>query len=362
MRFIYVLNNIQHCYPSLSKVFTKPYFGIFSRPKNLIIHIGNKCNANCIYCYNNNNQTRTELATRDWIKIIDVAAKMGIKSIAFSGGEPFLHTDFYYLLKHAAEKISFISIFTNGSLINDDCIQEIKKLDSNIQMVIKFDSPLTYGKHTGRPEMFQKMKEGINLCVNQEINVVAFITLTKYNIGYLEEIIESAVEMGAYPFIERFIPIEDSIINKDLEIDENDWEKALELSKKLYSRYTDSYEKLNYLNGCDCGCFTDLISITYDGYVLPCPFFPIEENLGNIKEKSLKDLWEVYKRKRKNWLKIPIGCDKCEKKYFCGGGCKTYAYLKYGNTDNKDPLCKGRIRPTYCHVGFLAASLKKGLR
>lgn len=353
---------ILNCYPSFSEVLQKAYYGLFSWPKNLIIHINTDCNYNCIYCYSQRKLKGKDLVTEEWIKTIDVAAKMGIESIGFSGGEPFLHPDFYFLLSHAAEKMSFISIFTNGSLITEEWIEQIKRLNANVQMVIKFDSPVTYGKHSGKPEMFQKMKDGMNLCIKDELSVVAFITLTKYNIEYLENIIESALEIGAYPFIERFTPIKDNKINRDLEINGNDWEKALRLIFELYSEYGNLYDSLNYPKGSACGCFTNLMSITSDGFVVPCPFFPIEENLGNIKEKSLNDVWKEYKKKRKNWLKIPEECAICEKKYLCGGGCKTYTFQKYGAVNYKDPLCTGRIPPTYCHVAFLAASLKKGFR
>lgn len=355
------MQKILNCYPFLSKVLQKAYYGLFSGPKNLVIHLGNGCNYNCIYCYSEGKANGKELTANDWTKIIDVAAEMGIKNIGFSGGEPFLNPDFCFLLSYAAEKVPFINIITNGSLINEEWIQKIKKLDVNIQMMIKFDSPLTYGKHTRRPGMFEKIEDTIKRFSKQEITVIAIIVLTKYNIRLLAEIMKSAVEMGAYPLIERFIPIKDAQTNRDIEIDEKDWEKALRLCMKLYSGYTYFNRSLIPLKGSLCGCFTNSMSITSDGFVLPCPIFPIEQNLGNVKDKSLKDIWKEYKKKRKNWLKIPGECDTCEKKYLCGGGCKTHTYLKYETTDNKDPLCTG-IPPTYCHVAFLAASLKKGLR
>lgn len=352
-------------FPSIPKLLQNAYYSVFPGPKNLIVHIGNECNYDCIYCYNNRKITEKELVTDEWIKIMDVAAKMGIETIGFSGGEPFLHPDFFFLISYAAKKFSNITIFTNGSLINEDWIRQIKKLNSNIQIVIKFDSPLVYGKHTGRPEMFQKMKDGINICLRENFSIVAFITLTKYNMGHLEDMIKSAVDIGVYPFIERFNPVEDPQTNKDLEIDDKDWEKALRLSMKLYSGYnyyTYLEKSLIPLKGSSCGCFTNLISITSDGFVLPCPFFPVKDSLGNIKEKSLKNIWKEYSKKRKNWLKTPEECDICENKNVCDGGCKTHTYLKYGTTDKKDPLCTGKIPPTYCHIAFLAASLKKGLK
>jgi len=250
-------------------------------------------------------------------------------------------------------------IFTNGSQITEKWIQKIKKLDSEINMVIHFDSPSSYGKHTGRPKMFEKMVDAIRKCVEYDLTVVAFITLTKYNSKYIEDMVKSVIELGAYPFVERYIPVKDPETNKELEVDSKDLENASKLFREIYSDVSELYEYLSYQQRTLCGCYRSTISITYEGYVLPCPYLPKRASIGNIKDKSLNELWKEYKKQQKIWFKIPETCKKCDKKYLCGGGCKTYSYLKYNTMNEKDPLCTGEIPPTYCHIAFLAANLEQ---
>jgi radical SAM protein with 4Fe4S-binding SPASM domain len=285
---------------------------------------------------------------------------MGVNNVHFSGGEPFLFPDFHKLLTYASKKVPNITIYTNGALIDEEWIKKIRKLDSQVTLLFKFDSPHTYEKHTGSQGTFEKVMGTMKKFVESDLTVIAFITLTKYNIKYLVEMINNAVDLGAYPILERYMAREHSTINKELEITEGDWKKALSFSMELYKDLSKDFEETGFMRKGLCSCYRDLIAITHDGHVLPCPFLPLKTNLGNIKEKPLNEIWKNYETKRKDWLRTPDSCVKCKFVNMCGGGCKAYTFLKHGNVSKKDPFCNREIPPNYCHIGFIAAN--KGLK
>ncbi|MHA2326014.1 MAG: SPASM domain-containing protein, partial [Promethearchaeota archaeon] len=272
--------------------------------------------------------------------------------------EPFLHPDFYSILMFSAEKVPSISIYTNGSLITDKWIRKIKSLTGEIKIGIKFDSPLTYESHTLGQVPFEKVESNIRKCVNNNLPVIAFITVTKLNSRYVGDMIKSSIDLGAFPVLERYNPVKDPQINQILEIDKKDWSRALSMYSHFYSDISNVYETAKILHRGLCECYRNVVSITSDGYVLPCAFLPVKQSLGNIKEESLSEIWLEYEKRRQEWFMIPEECKECEKAYLCGGGCKTHSYLKYGNMNEKDPLCSGKILPLYSRMGGLSISKK----
>ncbi|PSK93746.1 4Fe-4S single cluster protein [Murinocardiopsis flavida] len=82
----------------------------------LWLEITTKCQLNCVHCYNNSGPEGTHgtLSLNDWAQILDDAARAGISSIQFIGGEVTLHPDLEQLVYHAvAVGIAHIEVYSN---------------------------------------------------------------------------------------------------------------------------------------------------------------------------------------------------------------------------------------------------------
>ena len=77
-----------------------------------------RCNCNCIMCSvaTKNNQDKTEESFKEVKRDIDIAAKLGANTFAFSGGEPTLREDLLQLVRYARKKIPNIEIQSNGRM------------------------------------------------------------------------------------------------------------------------------------------------------------------------------------------------------------------------------------------------------
>jgi radical SAM protein with 4Fe4S-binding SPASM domain len=98
------------------------------RPRHTDIETTNLCNASCIMC------PRTKMTRKQGVmsfetfqKIIDYCLKNNIKSILLSVfGEPLIDKGFFDKIKYAkARGIEKVSFFTNGSLMNEECQEQI---------------------------------------------------------------------------------------------------------------------------------------------------------------------------------------------------------------------------------------------
>ncbi len=82
---------------------------------------GTLCNIACKHCFNNsgpNVRTFGFLTVEQVRREIEAAARMGVKEMFFTGGEPFLHPQLVEMLKLSLEHAP-TTVLTNGMLIND---------------------------------------------------------------------------------------------------------------------------------------------------------------------------------------------------------------------------------------------------
>lgn len=109
----------------------------------------NNCNLNCDYCFQRGcKRNSTSISKEDVISFLNYIEKTnndGRIIIDFLGGEPFLYKDvFCGIIDSTHNKIneltknSYVSIFTNGTLCDDNIIQSILKI-KNVRVVITQD-------------------------------------------------------------------------------------------------------------------------------------------------------------------------------------------------------------------------------
>ena len=101
-----------------------------ARPCPLICHweLTYRCNLNCIHCFNDKKKINDELKFSEVQEIIDQLKEEGCLHIVFTGGEPFMRGDFMDIYHYAVSKGFMVSIFTNGTLIDDSIIEYVKKM------------------------------------------------------------------------------------------------------------------------------------------------------------------------------------------------------------------------------------------
>jgi cyclic pyranopterin phosphate synthase len=87
---------------------------------NIRLSITDRCNMNCSYCHNEGQSSRIGkgLEFKNFLKIISVARKFGLRGITISGGEPLLNKDFKKIIKHCIDiGLAKIDVCTNGAFI-----------------------------------------------------------------------------------------------------------------------------------------------------------------------------------------------------------------------------------------------------
>ena len=92
---------------------------------------GTLCNIACTHCFNNsgpNVRTFDFLSLEDVRRDLETAARLGVKEIFFTGGEPFLHPQLPEMLALALE-LAPATVLTNGLLITDRLAERLAEIE-----------------------------------------------------------------------------------------------------------------------------------------------------------------------------------------------------------------------------------------
>lgn len=313
-------------------------------PSEIKFEITSRCNFSCNFCFNTNSFRRDgkELPSSKIFKIIDNLENEGIKTIRFTGGEPFLRKDIIKIFKYAKSKNLRVKVNTNLTF-DKKRIDEFKKyLD---YMYISFNLTPKHKNIIDDNYLRKKIilfKELSENNINFGLNTVA----TKHTIEQLKNIGSIVRSFDCNWTLLRQVPTrtdKNPVNHKDVE---TLVKNLIEINKEAGKSYhitalpfcaydPEKVEQVSY-GAKQCGPFFTL-SISPSGKIKPC--YSIDENLGDALKVKISNAWEDRFSADIRELKLfPEICKKCKYTYECLGGCRFAAKLLNGSYSSLDPL------------------------
>ena len=129
-------------------------------PDWVSLNLTMKCNLACSMCTTCYDQPN-ELSTREVKDVIDQTALWGVKVFNPLGGEPFVRRDLEEILAYACNKDFYITLTTNGTLINKKRAAEIAKIPpSKLHFNISLDGPQAINDAIRGKGMYAKALQG----------------------------------------------------------------------------------------------------------------------------------------------------------------------------------------------------------
>ncbi len=101
-------------------------------PESINYHITEKCNYCCKFCFARYQNHNEELSLKESRKLIRILAENGCKKINFAGGEPTLINHLPELIIHSKNLGLFVSMISNGTLINRKFLE---KCSGNLDLI-----------------------------------------------------------------------------------------------------------------------------------------------------------------------------------------------------------------------------------
>lgn len=328
-------------------------------PKNLIFEVTQRCNSNCMYCYNvwknDTSYPRGELSTGATKKLLEKALRESKANlITLTGGEPLLRKDLEEVVRFLKNLHTEVNIITNATLLNDKKIRRLIELG-----VSMFEVPLLSGRREVHNklmglEAFDLITEAIVKVKKYNGKVVTVFVATKENINDFKEMAKLSFALGADGIMfNRFNPggqgakYINELLPTPQQIDE-----ALTIAESFSEKYnigiscsipihpciidTAKFKKIGF-GFCSAGTEKSYYTIDPLGNLRMCNHSKLI--LGNLFRESFDDL--ISKDIAHNFISIiPDLCLHCEMKDTCMGGCKAAAEVCFGSLNDEEPFLK----------------------
>jgi radical SAM protein with 4Fe4S-binding SPASM domain len=328
------------------------------------------CDSNCLHCASAAKPPfPDEVDTASAKHIVDQIYDFGASFLGISGGEPFLRKDLFQIVKYAKKIGLNVSIITDGHLLDEAAFEGIVK--NEVSVTVSIDgAEATNDAIRGRGAYAKAVVAVDKLSKANLLNCLVYTFAnfgdgkTNVNVEDFIHVLNLAQQYNArWVVYHGFIPY--SKAKASLKVNPSPlqyewaWNKLYDLrsaykGKPEINVYYPSFARIakqrgmpdfdNWYNNFFLGrCFFGkFLSIAENGDAIPCSFNDVYR-FGNVKDKSLKDIWsdlqtsEFFAKVRdKNNIKGK--CGVCEYKEICGG-CRTAALFYTGDILESDPSC-----------------------
>ncbi|MFH1201634.1 MAG: radical SAM protein [Candidatus Omnitrophota bacterium] len=293
-------------------------------PISASIVITNKCNLNCLYCFQKEIRNQRDFTLRELSNLVEELIGMGTRYFSINGGEALLRDDLDVIIEKIKKKNILCHLTTNGLLIKDN-IPLIKKFDS---IAISLQGNRESHDSLRGAGTYDKVVKAIELLTKEEIKFHITTVLTKNNVGHIKDILNLACLYKCQSQFHRYrgdknFGLDDEELIKAIQeiIDYKKrglpvdfpikvYENFLNWGKRISYRKKQLYDKeivaSNHLVPCRMRRFH--CHIEGDGLIYPCWELVGKFKALNFLEVGLKRAWE-NSTKTKCRACYNIGCN-----------------------------------------------------
>ncbi len=338
-------------------------------PRLIFWELTKRCNLNCAHCRAEAEDIdySGELETDGIKKIIDDITSKYSPILILTGGEPLYREDIFDIAAYAASKKLRVALATNGTLITDESAKKIKAAGiARASISIDGKNAESHDGFRGIPGAFDKALNGARLLKQNGVEFQFNMTVTKRNVGEINDILSLAVNEGAAALhLFMLVPVgcgveiaETDMISAEKYEEVLNWfyDRSREVSIEFKATCAPHYYRIirqrakaegrtlsfetdgmaAMTRGCLAG--TGVCFISHRGDVQPCGYLPL--SAGNVVQTPFPEVWENSElfATLRNFNALKGKCGACEYKGVCGG-CRARAFYAEDDMLGEEPYC-----------------------
>jgi len=333
-------------------------------PLQVSIEVTRRCPLECLHCYNNlpmgdMEAKKRELTKEEHFRVLDELVEMGCFWILYTGGEIFARKDFLEIYTYAKKKGFLITLFTNGTIINEQVADYLAEWPPfAIEITLYGRTRETYEALTAVPGSYDRCLRGIKLLkerglplklktVATSINKHEVIAMRRFAEGELgvefkmDGQINPRIDCSQSPLAVRLTPEE--LVALDM---------AAPKGKSEYLRLAKhDLEKPAGLSQIDtmyfCGGGMNSFAINAYGEIGICVIS--QQETFSVREAGVRAVWEESLLQLRNRKRTRVTkCVQCRIQSMCGM-CPANGEMENG--DRESPV------EFLCHVAHLRAAV-----
>lgn len=307
------------------------------------IDLTHRCNLKCIHCYFREGSCAQESGDREMstsriLSLIDEITAAGCLFLLISGGEPLLREDFPEIYAYAKKKGLLVTVFTNGTLLNEKVLELFAELPPQVVEISLYGASAgTYEKITGIRGSYEKCLNAIQQLLKRRINVRLKTILMTINSGEFTDM-ENMARKFSVKF--RF----DAAIFPRLNGDRSPLSLRVSSREAVEREFSDPdrargwAEYFNRAQGqppsdrlYSCGAGVIGFHINAYGILQPC-IMPTGIQFNLLKGSFLEGWRDVVSLLGRRETGDSFLCKTCEKRHLCGY-CPAFFLMEKGRED-----------------------------
>ena len=308
---------------TLGELLRRRTFGSFGL-RLVEISLTDRCQCRCEHCFAATEDPclpEDELSTLEVRSLLDDLSSMGVTEVCFSGGEPLLRDDILDLVRHAYRKSLVVRLITNGVLLTDQTVLDLKQAGLN-WCSVSIDSAKAelHDAFRGYRGCFEKAVNGLRFLVRHGVPC-SIVTVARKGIvhtGELEDVVVLGQSLSVTTVRINFpVPIGRFRNQPEQMLTHEEREEVRKLLKYGIVSMESPRE------GTKCTAGVTKINILPSGDVTPCVFVPLP--YGNIRQEKLSEIWRdmaEYVREYRIKGQCPMGDPFLREKLFNAANSK----------------------------------------
>ncbi len=302
-------------------------------PLNMHLELTYRCNEQCVHCYcvvehgREAEVAKRELTYDEQVRVLRQLADMGTFYVTFSGGEVLVRRDFFDIVEEARRLGFAYRVYTNGIGLTEERARRLAALDPlTVELSIFSTDPAVHDGITRVPGSFHRLIAAVQRLKTHGVRVYLKTTVMKQNWRDLVGVRALARELGVFthqftcdvsPRIDgdihgptQYQLTEDELV--ELMVDERLTKQVLGLPEEPPE--VQARERNTCGPAVNGGCIDPY------GSVFPCVAFRVP--MGNVREKSFREIWEGPPPAIRDLLAVEYfsdlpECGSCELVGFC---------------------------------------------
>ena len=305
-----------------------------------MIEIADRCNENCLHCYQVQGQ-KGEMTTEEIFGLLDDLAQMGVLFLTVSGGEATLRSDLLEIIAHARKHRFVVDLFTNGLRMTRELASALADLHvRTVEISLYSSRPDIHDWITRVPGSFDKTVAGVRHLREFGVNVKLKSPLFGVTLPERRELEALAAELGANFTWDATLRARE------------DGDRTPESLQPAREQLDEFLEEVYPVHGAlgrrdpgraVCGA-CEGIHVEANGDLRPCAMLDV--SLGDVREKSVGELMqgpEARFLRGLRWGNVP-SCSRCDIDQACSR-CHAQALHEVGDALAPYPsACAGALQ------------------
>jgi len=295
------------------------------------------CDLSCDHCYSNaGKRSHGELTTREAKELlVDALVDMGRPTFVIAGGETLLRKDFAEIVAHVHKRRIPWAIHTHGGHVEKHI--EVFEKHPPVMAAVSIDGPREYhDAFRGKKGSFDSAMRAIKALKRAGVReVVAGTTIQRTNADLVADMTRDilASEADSWGF-HLMAPEGRAGVHLELLPTRHQLRRIAGLGRRLRAVFhveldnewgsagdDDSLYRDDAF-ACGAGRFSCVVSAT--GEVMPCTTTDASESAGNIRERSLAQIWKTgFGAFRRDGDEPESDCDDCWLNTRHGHSCRS---------------------------------------